>query len=663
MKPASILLPGLALGSYPERANGSRGSNSGAGARRSSRVLSGRLDQRRQQRFVSAVESHSGPLSILSEDAFQARVKHLRARLGAEGFVEGVTAEAFALVREATRRHLGLSQYPTQLIAGRIMLDNRLAEMATGEGKTLTAALTAATAALTGIPVHVITANDYLVGRDAELLGPVYRSLGLSVGAVMQPMDQAERRAAYACNITYCTAKELVFDYLRDRLVRRQTTSDLHERVRGLDEAVERPSALLLRGLCMALVDEADSILVDEARTPFILSQQRLNVQEQRYWREALDIAMRMRAGNDFTLDRTAQQAMLSETGREKLALQADAIGGLWLDRRHREEIVTLALSARHLYHRDQHYLVRDGKLLMIDQTTGRVAHGRIWSRGLHQLIEVKEGCKPSGDQETIAQITYQRFFPRYLRLCGMSGTLSEAQPELRSVYGLGISRVPLRKPSQRAYLPIYIYATREEKWQAVVERARAIAAAGCPVLIGTDSVADSDQLAIRLAAYNVAHVVLNARNDGEEAALVAAAGEAGRITVTTNMAGRGTDIPLGAGVAQRGGLHVICCQHNSSPRIDRQLQGRCARQGDPGNVQTILSLEDGLVSRYLPAWLRRAAATLAGGDRPLPAWLGALLAWAPQRLEEHRQRLERRALLQHDEQIEARLSFAGRGE
>ena len=664
MKSASVLLPGLALGSYPERALDSSATSSGAGGRRSAPVLPGRLEQRRQQRFVAGVESHAGALSALSEDAFQARVRQLRARLGAEGFGEQITAEAFAVVREATRRHLGLAHYPTQLIAGRIMLDNRLAEMATGEGKTLTAALTAATAALAGIPVHVITANDYLVARDAELLRTVYGALRLTVGAVTQPMDQAGRRAAYACDITYCTAKELVFDYLRDRLVRRDTASELHERVRDLDgNAAQSQAPLLLRGLWMALIDEADSILIDEARTPLILSQQRLNAQQQRYWREALDIAMRMDPRLDFGLDHAAQQAVLTEAGREKLAQQAGAIGGLWLDRRHRDEIVTLALGARHLYHRDKHYLVRDGKLLMIDQTTGRIAHGRVWSRGLQQLIEVKEGCKPTGDQETIAQITYQRFFPRYLRLCGMSGTLSEARLELRSVYGLSISRVPLRKPSKRVYLPIDMYASREEKWQAVVERARTIAAAGCPVLIGTDSVADSDQLSIRLAAYNVAHAVLNARNDLEEAGLVARAGEAGRITVTTNMAGRGTDIPLGAGVAQRGGLHVICCQHNSSPRIDRQLQGRCARQGDPGNVQTVLSLEDALVSRYLPSWLRRAMAALSSRDRPLPAWLGAFLAWVPQRLEERRQRSERKTLLQQDQQIEGRLSFAGRGE
>jgi preprotein translocase subunit SecA len=535
--------------------------------------------------------------------------------------------------------------------------------MATGEGKTLAAVLTAATAALAGIPVHVLTANDYLVGRDAELLTPVFALLGLTVGAVTRPLDQAQRRAAYACDITYCTAKELTFDYLRDRLVRRRVQSALHERVRRMEGGDVAPAPLLLRGLCMAIVDEADSILIDEARTPLILSQPRINPQKQLYIEQALQLAVRLTQGADFQVDTAVQEAVLTEAGRAKLAELAAPLGGLWQDRRHRDEIVVLALAAHHVFHRDKHYLVRERKVIMIDQTTGRVAPGRMWSRGLQQLLEVKERCPPSGEQETIAQITYQRFFPRYHYLCGMSGTLAEARAELRSVYGLSIEEVPLRRPCRRKQLPVRVFATREAKWDAVIERLRALHEAGRPVLVGTDSVADSDHLSVLLAAARLPHVVLNARNDSEEATIVARAGEPGRITVTTNMAGRGTDIPLAPGVAQRGGLHVICCQHNASPRIDRQLHGRAGRQGDPGSVETILSLEDGLLARMLAAWLRAALAAFAARNRPLPAWLGARLAWYPQKLEERRQRAERRLLLEQDERAERRLSFAGRGE
>ncbi len=658
MRSGALSVPGMTSAPYPERADKQR-----AGVTFASLRAPARVERHRQARFLARVHAHADALRTLSDSAWQSRLRDLRARLAASGFTIETSAEAFALVREATRRQLGTPHYDTQLVAGRIMLSNRLAEMATGEGKTLAAALTAATAALAGIPVHVITANDYLVARDAHALGPVYRYLGLTVGAVTQPLDQIARRSAYGCNITYCTAKELVFDYLRDRLVRRETFSHLHERVRQLDSGMAQPSPLLLRGLCMALIDEADSILIDEARTPFILSQSRVNEQQQTYFKEALRIAMRLRPEADFRLEPDTRQAILTDNGRAALVATAATIGGLWQDRRHREEIITLALAARQLYARDRDYLVRDGKILMIDQTTGRVAPGRVWSKGLHQLLEVKEGCAPTGEMETIAQITYQRFFPRYLRLCGMSGTLTEAADELRSVYGLSISRVPLRKPSRRATLPLRVCAWREQKWDAVIERVRSIASEGRPVLIGTDSVADTDQLSYRLTAHGFKHAVLNARNDQEEAEIVSSAGAPDHITVTTNMAGRGTDIPLGPSVAQRGGLHVICCQHNASSRIDRQLQGRCARQGEPGSVETILSLEDPLIVQFWPGWLRAALRGRSAVHIGLPLWLSRLVARIPQMREERRQRAERRLLLQQDQNLERRLSFAGRGE
>jgi preprotein translocase subunit SecA len=659
MKPAALTVPGLLTGGYPERdfAGQTRG-EARTGLRAPAPV-----QRHRQRRFVTLVERHCERFAALIGPAWLAAVREVRTQLAADGFADEIAAQAFALAREATRRTLGKSQFHTQIIAARSMLSGRLAEMATGEGKTLAAVLTAATAALAGIPVHVLTANDYLVGRDAELLTPVFALLGLTVGAVTRPLDQAQRRAAYACDITYCTAKELTFDYLRDRLVRRRVQSALHERVRRMEGGDVAPAPLLLRGLCMAIVDEADSILIDEARTPLILSQPRINPQKQLYIEQALQLAVRLTQGADFQVDTAVQEAVLTEAGRAKLAELAAPLGGLWQDRRHRDEIVVLALAAHHVFHRDKHYLVRERKVIMIDQTTGRVAPGRMWSRGLQQLLEVKERCPPSGEQETIAQITYQRFFPRYHYLCGMSGTLAEARAELRSVYGLSIEEVPLRRPCRRKQLPVRVFATREAKWDAVIERLRALHEAGRPVLVGTDSVADSDHLSVLLAAARLPHVVLNARNDSEEATIVARAGEPGRITVTTNMAGRGTDIPLAPGVAQRGGLHVICCQHNASPRIDRQLHGRAGRQGDPGSVETILSLEDGLLARMLAAWLRAALAAFAARNRPLPAWLGARLAWYPQKLEERRQRAERRLLLEQDERAERRLSFAGRGE
>ncbi len=662
MRPAALPTPGIATGPYPERRDPNRKRSVGGWLVRLSRALPG-VERRSHRTFLAHVHEQDAHLRNLSTAAFQGQVRDLRARLAASGFKNYGNAAAFALVREATRRELGLVHFDTQLIAGNIMLGNRLAEMATGEGKTLTATLTAATVALAGMPVHVITANDYLVERDAEVVGAVYRALGLSVGIVTQPMDQTQRRAAYACDITYCTAKELVFDYLRDRLVRRDIASDLHERVRRLDGAETAQSGLLLRGLWMALIDEADSILIDEARTPLVLSQSRVNVQQVNYLKEALRLADTLKSGVDYRLHAAEGRAELLPAGRSRIDAQAQRMGGLWRDSRHREEVISMALAARYVFLRNQHYIVRNDEIIMIDQNTGRLAPGRVWSRGLHQLIEAKEGCKPTGDQETIAQITYQRFFPRYLRLGGMSGTLQEAHAELYGVYGLSIERVPLRKPSRRVYLPQRVFVTRAEKWAAVVQRVEQLSGEGRPVLIGTDSVADSDSLSRLLLDRSLQHAVLNARDDSEEAKVVARAGQAGQVTVTTNMAGRGTDIPLAPAVAESGGLHVICCQHNASARIDRQLQGRCARQGDPGSVETILSLQDGLIARYWPTWVRAALGWWLREGRSLPGWLGKLTAQLPQLAEERRQRMERKVLLEVDNRAEKRLSFAGRGE
>jgi preprotein translocase subunit SecA len=337
MRSAALAIPGLLAGHYPERNDPERAS----GLPR----LPGRdaLARRQHRRFVKQVEVHGARLASLDRAAFDAKVRDLRARLAAEGFVEGPAAEAFALVREASRRVLGKAHFHTQIIAARIMLDGKLAEMATGEGKTLAAALTAATGALAGVPVHILTSNDYLVTRDAQMLAPVYAMLGLSVGTVTRPDDQARRRMAYACDITYLTAKELTFDYLRDRLVRRSMHSELHERVRRMEGAQAAP--LLLRGLCMALIDEADSILIDEARTPLIISQPRVNPQKQAYVEQALRLAMQLSAGRHFVAQVDVQFALLTEEGRAKVAELAAPLGGLWGDRRHREEIIAWRLD------------------------------------------------------------------------------------------------------------------------------------------------------------------------------------------------------------------------------------------------------------------------------------------------------------------------------
>ena len=649
--------PGLVWGLYPEKRSPGQDH---AWARRLNAIASRLVHPglSRYHRIAQRSLEIEADVSTLSSSAFAAAVRTAKQTLRRDGLTPDTTAWAFALCGDACRRQLGMSPFTSQRIAAAIMLDQQLAEMATGEGKTLVAALTAATGALAGMPVHVITTNDYLVGRDAARLRPLYAALGLSVGAVQQDMDSNRRRAEYARDITYCTAKELVFDYLRDLPLRSLHRTDLAWRAAQFS-ANPPGHSTLLRGLCMAVIDEADSILIDEARVPLIISELHENSGQREAAAAILQHAAALRPGIDFTLDRHAQSAALTDAGRAALDKKIDNLHPAWHNQRHREENLCLALAALHLFQRDRHYLVRDEGIHIIDETTGRVSPGRTWSRGLHQFIEMKELCKVSGEAATRAQITYQRFFPRYLRLCGMSGTLAESRAELARVYGLNVVRVPLRKPSQRIDLGQSVFLRRTRQWHAVAASVATRARAGRPTLIGTDSVADSDSLSAHLAQHGIAHTVLNARHDQHEADIVALAGHAGHVTVATNMAGRGTDIPLGPGVNERGGLHVISCQMNSAQRIDRQLMGRCARQGDPGSVETLLCVESPLMLRSLPAWLRRLAEKTAHRDNgSLPGWFGKLLTAFTQRMESSRQQAQRAMLLHQDQQLDRQAVF-----
>ncbi|OHC62054.1 MAG: hypothetical protein A2045_04080 [Rhodocyclales bacterium GWA2_65_20] len=648
-------MPGLRWGDYPERIS-ARPERTGPGLSAALRTLAdgaARLRSDARQSLLTAFAAQRRSFSRLDDAHFSAAVRTLRLALQQDGLHDRHIASALALAAVACERRLAMRIFDTQVIAAAIVLGNRLAEMATGEGKTCAVALAAASAALAGIPVHVVTANDYLVARDAELLQPVYTALGLTVGTALPGQQAQERRAAHRCDITYSTARELVFDYLRDGISR--SRDPLQQRVSRFSGVAGAP--LLLRGLCMAIIDEADSILIDEARVPFILSRSTGNEQESGYLSQSLDIARRLDVDADFRLDAATHAAHLTAPGRARVEALVQHCAAVWHNRLHREETISTALAAWHLYRRDRHYLVRDGKILIIDETSGRVADGRAWSRGLHQLIELKEGCAPTAAQETAAQITYQRFFSRYLRLGGLSGTLCESAGELRAQYGLAVRRVPLRCADRRKIMPTRLFPDSQALWRAVAQRIVELKRSGRPVLVGTAAVADSEALSICLNAAGVTHRVLNARHDRNEAGIVAHAGQRGAVTVATNMAGRGTDIALGAGVAELGGLHVICCQINTARRIDRQLAGRCARQGDPGSVETWLAADAPLFREVVPAAaLRMVAARAASLASP---FVRALAATA-QRLVERRHVLERRRLHEHDQAMDRRLGFGG---
>jgi preprotein translocase subunit SecA len=659
-----MLRPGIAVGEYPQKDDIRDG-----WLDRTAASITGFLRQHVHGRshnyksFAIYVNKLSEGVDRLDEAVLGARVSQLRQRLYSEGLRDELVAESFGLIREFASRRLGMRHHDVQLFGGRVMLNGMIAEMETGEGKTMTATLPACTAALAGIPVHIVTVNDFLVARDARWMGPVYHALGLTVGTITEGMGLEQRRAAYACDVTYCTNKQLVFDYLKDRLLLGQESRRLHMQLEGLYKERPRTGRLLMRGLCFAIVDEADSVLVDEARTPLIISSKGDGAQEEYTYREAIRIAHGLRSGRDFTLRVRDKHVDLTDFGKASILHQTRGLGGLWAGSKRRDELVQQALAALHLYHADVHYLLKDGTIQIIDEYTGRVMPDRAWERGLHQMIETKEGCAISGRQETLARISYQRFFRRYLRLAGMTGTAREITGELWSVYRLNVVTIPTNRPVRRQHVPDKLFVNADDKWAGIIDTVRKLHEQQRPVLVGTRSVADSEHLDRLLTAAGLPHQVLNARQDQEEAQIIAQAGQPGRITVATNMAGRGTDIRLAPGVAGAGGLYVLATSRHEARRIDRQLSGRGGRQGDPGSFQTIMSLEDDLIKEYFGESLSGFFSRWGKCEKSLPLWLcKPIVGFAQSAAERHHSRI-RRELLKLDDNLGDMLAFSGRTE
>ena len=601
------------------------------------------------------------------DDAALRRSLALHARPAVrDGRPEDLT-RALATVREGARRSLRLQPFASQLIGAAGLLAGRLVEMATGEGKTLTAGLAACIAGVARLPVHVVTVNDYLAGRDAHELTPLYAFFGLTVSIVSHTAPAVDKARAYRAHVTYCTNKDLVFDYLRDRVGAGGPVSraQLAVRVLAVQEGAAETAPRLQRGLHFAIVDEADSILVDEAKTPLILAEKGEPLAPPEVFEAALALARTLAPSVHYSLDVARRALQLTSAGQ---ACVADAVGGkkgLWRSPRAREHLVVQALRALHLFERDRQYLVADGKVQIIDEYTGRVLDGRSWEQGLHQMIEAHEGVELSADNRTLARITYQRFFCRYLRLSGMTGTAREVAPEVRATYGLQTVAVSTHRPSRRVHEELRLAADDAAKWQTVTDLALARLRQGRPVLVGTRSLAASEALSAVLHARGVAHQVLNARQDAEEAAVVARAGQPGMLTVATNMAGRGNDIRLADGVDEAGGLAVILTEFPESPRIDRQLVGRCARQGDRGGHSGVVAIGDELLAQH-PLAARLAALALGStGTRTLPtsSWRRYALL-AAQRLAqdraERRHRRTRRDTLREDRELDNQLGFAG---
>lgn len=611
---------------------------------------------RRDGAFVRQVNALEDEIKPLADEALRQVMREVATRMQTAGFRDDLLARAFAIVREASRRTLGMRHHDVQLLAGQALLRGRIAEMATGEGKTLAATLGVCTAALAGAAVHVVTVNDYLAERDAKDNTPLFAFFGLSVGVVKQDMAIDDRRALYERDVVYVSNKELTFDYLKDRIslgatIAPQLKLRRLSRRRGAADGI-------LRGLHVAIVDEADSVLIDEARTPLIISETLPDDLGEEIYHQAISVAGQLQPRLDYVQGRQ-HDIWLTAAGEFTVAGLVRDFGGVWKSPLWQKELVGKALSALHMFQRDQHYIIVEDKVQIVDEFTGRVMPDRTWERGLHQMIEAKEKCEITGQRRTLSQITYQRFFGRYLLLAGMTGTAKEVGPELKRVYDLDVTRIPTHKPTRRQRLPDRVFRTSDERWQAVAARAQTVAEEGRAVLVGTRSVESSELLSQLLDAAGVAHTVLNARQDKEEADAVGQAGQAGRITVATNMAGRGTDIKLAPEVEARGGLHVILTEFHESARVDRQLFGRSARQGNPGSVEAIVSLDDELFQRYAPNLLRLGLPFLPGAGTANPLLLKGLVRYAQNKAERQNRRI-RLETIQRDRQWLKALGFVG---
>lgn len=528
-----------------------------------------------RQLVEEKINPQESALKKLSDSSLANKTNEFKARLAKGETLDDILPDAFAVIREASRRVLGMRQFDVQLIGGIILHRGNIAEMGTGEGKTLVATAPVYLNALEGKGAHVITVNDYLAKRDSEWMGQVYKFLGLSVGLIVHDLDFEQRKIAYNSDITYGTNNEFGFDYLRDNMVS------------SLDQMVQRP-------LHYCLIDEVDSILIDEARTPLIISGPGQKSTDNYYVMSKL--VPQLKLGEDYTIDEKQKTVAPTEAGVSKMEKMLKVDNLYDTDNLELNHLFVQALRAQAMMERDRDYVVKDGEVVIVDEFTGRLMYGRRYSDGLHQAIEAKEGLQVQRESQTLATITFQNYFRMYDKLAGMTGTAKTEEQEFIKIYGLEVFQVPTNRPVQRKDLPDVIFKTKRGKYRAVVREIERRHATGQPMLIGTTSIEQSEQLSYMLKEAGIVHNVLNAKYHELEAQIVAQAGQKGQVTIATNMAGRGTDIVLGEGVSELGGLAIIGTERHESRRIDNQLRGRAGRQGDPGSSQFFLSLEDDLL-------------------------------------------------------------------
>jgi preprotein translocase subunit SecA len=566
-------------------------------------VISNAAAQRRMAgwaRLLPKIAAYEDELQELDMHGLRKRSLSMRYRLKSSEPADRLLPEAFALVREAGRRTLNMRHFDVQILGGIAMHHRSIVEMQTGEGKTLAATLPLYLAALEGKGAHLATVNDYLARRDAQWMGPIYQCLGISVGVVESNMSQPQRRKAYACDVTYGTSKEFGFDFLRDRLLLRRIGEGQTDFLGGMlgmtSDGGEQP---VQRTPFFILVDEADSILIDEARTPLIIgampNEAQLIAVEAYKW--AASVAHEFEEDEHYEYDHEKKTIELTASGRRlsRTLPKPDAMHSVGMFSIY--EYVERAVKVEREFFRDRQYVVRDGEVVIVDEFTGRMSEGRKWRSGLHQAVEASEdGVEVTAESGQAARVIVQDYFHLYPRLAGMTGTAISSAAELRKIYKVRVVQIPTNRPAIRERLPEYVFGIEDEKWHAIVDEVCELHDSGRPILIGTRSIDKSEHLSMLLQKKGISHDVLNANHIAEEADIVSNAGQRSRVTVSTNMAGRGTDIKLGEDVAEMGGLHVIVTEMHDAARVDRQLAGRCGRQGDPGTYRVYLSLEDELL-------------------------------------------------------------------
>jgi len=617
-----------------------------------------KISRRHIHKFAQAIAVHKDALKELDQSQLVQKFQHTVQLLSRETNHNQSIALIFACVGEAISRVFNIYPHPVQFMGAYILLTGRLAEMPTGEGKTLVASMAATIMAATGNFVHVLTTNAYLAQRDEEELRPLFEFFQLSSGAIHSEMEVPERKENYQKQICYVSANEIVFDYLKDHISGKGTQPRQIENLRSLATGKVADDTMIVPALHFCIVDEADSVFIDEAQTPMVISQETEGLIEAPVIHWAIAQARELIRDVDFTILEAEHHVEIENISPEKQVPIPQDARPIWYNHAWKMLLVKQALTALYLYHKDQHYIIQDNKIQIVDESTGRIMADRSWEQGLHQLIEAKENIELTKGRDTLARMTFQRFFRRYLLLSGLTGTGLEVARELWMIYRLKVCQIPPNIPSKRKQFRHRYFKTNEQKYQAIAKHAKAIADTKRSVLVGTRSIEASEAISEALARLSIEHIVLNARQDAHEASIIAEAGYSGKITIATNMAGRGTDIKLRPETKQAGGLHVILTEFHESARIDRQLYGRAGRQGDQGSCVAYISGEDQLMQQNIP-WLIKFINFI-----PFIYLQYIFLIFAVKRMQKKCQKRayqNRISMFKHDKKLNSQIGFAGK--